>query len=110
MEKLQVKSKVLGEQVVMTRAVADHVESNKEFSDFVLSCLMRFANCDWGDSQSDSVELNNIAVKAWEENDEDNMQRVIAVYKTDILDEESAIWIITEWDRCYSTVLFPSDY
>lgn len=36
-------------QLVATRAVADLQESNKEFDEFLRTCLGRYLNNDWGD-------------------------------------------------------------
>lgn len=37
----------------------------------------------------------------------ENNDRILAVYK---YNDTTTIWIITEWDRSVTTVLFPSEY
>lgn len=91
--------------VVSTRAVWDLMEENEAFRWFVSGCLSRYILYDWGDTCPEDWESNNLAVK--------NGERVIAVYN--IPDEiedtfENQLWIITEWDRSTTTLLFPSDY
>jgi len=96
---------MLGKQTVMTRAVSDAIAESLEFAQFVVDSVNRFANEDFGDTNPEDNELNLSAVKAWKENDQDKMDRVLAVYKG-----LETIWIITEWDRSVTTIMFPSDY
>lgn len=91
--------------VVLTRAVWDLMEENSDFRDFLQRCLSRYILYDWGDTCEEDWKQNNYAAL--------NGERVIAVYH--IPDEientfEDSLWIITEWDRSGTTLLFPSDY
>ena len=92
-------------QVVVTRAVWDAMEVDEAFRTFVSGCLSRYILYDWGDTCKEDWDANNYAVK--------NGERVLAVYNIP-LDIESGLeehlWIITEWDRSATTLLFPSDY
>ena len=92
-------------QVVSTTAVWELIDTNDEFRKFVSGCLSRYILYDWGDTCPEDWNANNEAVK--------NGERVLAVYN--IPDEiedifEDKLWIITEWDRSATTLLFPSDY
>lgn len=92
-------------QVVATRAVWELMDENKAFNRFVSGSLSRYILYDWGDTCEEDWRSNDDAVK--------NGERVLAVY--DIPDEieeiyETHLWIITEWDRSVTTLLFPSDY
>lgn len=92
-------------EVVATRAVWEAMETNAEFKTFVSGCLSRYILYDWGDTCEEDWETNNDAVR--------NGERVIAVYNIpDAIEElfEDTLWIITEWDRSTTTLLFPSDY
>jgi len=92
-------------RVVATKALWEMMESNGEFKTFVSGCLSRYILYDWGDTCPEDWESNNYAVK--------NGERVLAVYNIpDEIEEtfEDRIWIITEWDRSVTTLLFPSDY
>ena len=92
-------------QVVATRAVWELMTENEAFHTFVSGCLSRYILYDLGDTCKEDWESNNLAVK--------NGERVLAVYNIP-LDIESGLeehlWIITEWDRSATTLLFPSDY
>lgn len=102
-------------QLVATRAVDDLKESNKEFNEFLKNCLGRYLNNDWGDLEEDDKQMNDEAVKSGED-------RILASYKfpdnaswaDDALNmyggKENRIWIITEWDRSVTTILFPGEY
>ena len=51
----------------------------------------------------------DVCKEDWESNDEalKNGQRLLSEYK---LPDGKRIWIITEWDRSATTLLFPEDY
>lgn len=89
---------ILG-QVVVTRAIADTIAENSNFSNEIEKCLKRYVACDWGEMDEQDKLLNDDAVK----NGDD---RIFAAYQTSI----GKIYIITECDRSATTVLFPSDY
>ena len=74
-------------QLVCTNRINDKIEQDNEFKTFVEESLARYTSSDWGDTCGD---------------------RLLAVYtqkNTDV-----TIWIITEWDRSVTTILFPNEY
>ena len=85
-------------QMVMTRGIADAMAS-ETFTKQVTEAIKKYANCDWGITCEEDAAMNTEAVKTGED-------RVLAVYETC----KGNIWIITEWDRSYTTILFPSEY
>ena len=85
-------------QIVMTRGIADEMES-ETFAKQVTEALKKYANGNWGITCEEDAEMNDDAVKNGDE-------RILAVYETC----KGNIWIITEWDRSVTTVLFPSEY
>ena len=86
-------------QVVATAAVNSRMLEDDDFRREVRESLDRYCNMDWGKIGEDDAQMNNESVV-----NGDN--RIMAAYKT----EAGDIWIITEWDRSATTVLFPSDY
>ena len=82
--------------VVATTALYNHCKTNK-FP--LLPYLVRHANCDWGDVCKSDWESNDKAIKEG--------LRILSEYK---LPDGLKIWIITEWDRSATTLLFPEDY
>lgn len=88
-------------QIVLTRAVYDLIDDDREFCRFVLDSFKRYLTCDWGDISGSDKAACDAAVK----NGED---RIFAAYKDPKSNQR--IWIITEWDRSATTILFPSDY
>lgn len=86
-------------RVVVTRGIDERMKDRK-FQVFVQTCLGRYMNCDWGDTTENDKRSNNQALK--------NDERILAVYIYRPTNE--AIWIITEWDRSVTTVLFPEEY
>lgn len=92
-------------RVVATRNVWEYMTENEQFGTFVSGCLSRYILYDWGDTCEEDWQANNRAVRDGE--------RVLAVYNIPDGIEcgfEEALWIITEWDRSATTLLFPSDY
>ena len=87
-------------QLVVTRAVADRMQTDEKFTRFVQLSLGRYINCDWGSMADEDKAMNDAAVKSGED-------RIHAAYVNKTGDK---IWVITEWDRSVTTVLFPSDY
>lgn len=87
-------------RLVATIAVDALMRSNQRFKDFVMVSLYRYINCDWGDTCDADKATNNEALIVGD--------RILAVYKNERLGK--TIWIITEWDRSVTTILFPEDY
>lgn len=86
-------------QVVMTRGIAEAVRKNNDFSLFVTESMMRYCKKDWGDLPYEDKRINDSAVK-------NNDDRIVARYNNEYGD----IYIITEWDRSYTTILFTNEY
>jgi hypothetical protein len=84
-------------RMVQTRGVAHKARENREFGREIKDALRKYVRGDWGISKD--KRMNDQAVK----NGDD---RIMGVYPTD----EGDIWIITEWDRSVTTILFPSEY
>lgn len=80
-------------QVVVTRNCMKNVHVPD-----IHTCLERHQNGDWGDT-SDG-EMNDEAL------DPKNPDRIMSVYNF----PDYVIWVITEWTRKSTTVLFPEDY
>ena len=89
-------------QLVATAGVAEAMRENPDFDAFVQASLQRYLECDWGDLDDFDKAQNDSAVA----NGDD---RILAAYKKP--DGKAwKIWIITEWDRSYTTILFPDEY
>ncbi|KAF0221150.1 MAG: hypothetical protein FD174_648 [Geobacteraceae bacterium] len=86
-------------QLVVTRGVNGLIASNEEFAKHVMLSIRRHVAGDWGDVCDEDRVANELALREGE--------RLLSVYKKEGL---PAIWIITEWDRSITTVLFPDEY
>lgn len=94
-------------KVTTTRAVAidmgldgrEREDSHIIFAQFVIECARRHREGDWGDVSDADAERN---VQALVDGD-----RVLSAYKSE---EYEKIWIITEADRSYTTIMFASEY
>lgn len=85
-------------QLVVTRRVNDLIADNNEFSKRVFISIKRHLSGDWGDLSDEDKAVNELALQ--------QEGRLFSVYK----DGMPTIWIITEWDRSVTTVLFPDEY
>ena len=81
-----------------TRSIDELMQENKYFRDELNQALGKFINNDWGITCDEDVLLNNLAVETGE--------RIVAVYNTC----KGKIWIISEYERTATTILFPSEY
>ena len=86
-------------KVVATAGVHNMKEENMEFAKFVSESFMRYMTGDWGDTCEEGARQNDESIE--------NGERILAVYK---FNDEITIWIITEWDRSATTILFPDEY
>lgn len=66
-----------------------------------LELLIRHQSGDWGKVCVEDWATNDDAVKYGD--------RIISSYSVNS-DEEPVVWIITEWDRSATTLLFPHEY
>ena len=94
-------------QVVATNGIHQQMYNprNEKFINFVDGCLFnRYVNGDWGDMCEEDKAMNDSAII--------NGDRILASYnipeELGLYDEK--IWIITEWDRSVTTILFPDEY
>lgn len=89
-------------QVVLTRGINDAIAENTTesmlFTKQVVRACRRYRAGDWGDLCEEDKAANDFAV--------DNELRILAAYETC----KGKIWIITEWDRSVTTILFPHEY
>lgn len=86
-------------RLVTTAGVHAAIEENPEFRAFVSKSFERYYMCDWGDTCEEDAKQNDESVE--------NGERILAVYK---FNDRMTIWIITEWDRSTTTILFPEEY
>ncbi len=84
--------------VYMTRGISDRIAEDEPFAEWAWACLLRHASCDWGDLDPEDTKANDDALV--------NGDRLFSAYKKN----SDKIWIITEWDRSATTILFPDEY
>lgn len=92
-------------QTVMTSGVMAHINRKdeieaEEYEGEIMRCLLRHMDNDWGDLPEGDWLMNDEAVRSGDD-------RIFSAYH--LLDGEK-LYIITEWDRSVTTILFPSEY
>lgn len=84
-------------EILFTQGVYSLMEESKVFQEFVFSSLDRHKSGDWGNCCTHDRKLNDKALIVG--------SRLFSIYL-----EEKKIYIITEWDRSVTTILFPEEY
>lgn len=90
--------------VVITRTINDSIEKDKSFGNEIFKAWRRYLANDWGDMCEDDKRINDKALQLEEELNVG--ERVLAAYNT----TKGKIYIITEWDRSATTILFANEY
>ena len=82
-----------------------HMQENIDFFNFCSLCLSKHLKGEWGDLEPEDLESNNEALLS--------NKRLLSCYlipeNLNILNHKK-LWIITEWDRNSTTLLFPVEY
>ena len=84
---------------VITCGVHTHMGDNAPFVTHVHECIARHFSGDWGDMDAEDKATNDAGLEGG--------GRLMSAYKAE---GHPKIWIITEWDRSVTTVLFPDEY
>ena len=80
------------------------IKNNSKFEHDVLSCLIRHKFSDWGEISESDKFRNDLSVQS-----ELNGLQTTRIFSEYHLNDEK-IWIITESDRSFTTVLLPEEY
>jgi len=86
----------------VTAGVGGKMMYDEPFRHFCEESYQRYLRCDWGDLCAEDKAQNDSAVA----NGDD---RILASY-VHPEHPDWKLWIITEWDRSATTLLFPSEY
>jgi len=91
-------------QVVMTNSISNFINKDIANELFVINCIKKHHQGDWGDCCKEDNDSNDDALI--------NSGRLLSSYKitNPVSTFKQKIWIITEWNRSVTTVLFPSEY
>lgn len=89
-----------------TSAIATWANNEPNKLSFLHTCFQRHCHFDWGDMDDEDKRANDVGLVSGD--------RLFSAYVIpDTMQErfyDGKIWIITEWDRSATTILFPSDY
>lgn len=86
-------------QLLVTSGIRKALDNDIIFCDEVNKAMKRYSMGDWGDLCKEDKQLNDDAIK----NGDD---LIVARYNLNNDD----IYIITEWDRSATTIMFTYDY
>lgn len=89
-------------RLMATRGVANKMADCPDFEQFARRAFARYRRGDWGELTESDKQHNDAAVR----NGDD---RILAAY-TNSEHPDWKLWIITEWDRSATTLLFPDEY
>lgn len=85
-------------KIVWTAGVYERLHEDYDFRHFVTKSIQRYMKGDWGEMDPEDKELNDSSLSGG--------GRIFAAYEN----AAYRIWIITEWDRSVTTILFPEEY
>lgn len=85
-------------RLVMSHGIANEIKNNPIYKEEILDCLTKYLSGDWGSLCDEDKEANELAIE--------NDSRILAKYIT----RSGIIYIITEWDRSYTTIMFTNEY
>ena len=85
-------------QTVTTRGIWNWMISDPRFCREIDEAIQWHASYDWGDLCEEDKQMNDLSLY--------NNGRLLSAYDTN----QGKIWIITEWDRSVTTILFPNEY
>jgi len=85
-------------KLVMTSGVSHWAGYDPARMEAIIGSVKRHESGDWGDVDKEDYQANNQAVE--------DGTRILSAYTL----FGKKIWVITEWDRSVTTVLFPSEY
>ena len=88
-------------RLTATYGISAAMEDDTAFQRFVAASLNRYQSCDWGELSATDRQANDAAVR-------NGSDRIFAAYVSKELQKK--IWIITEADRSYTTVMLPQEY
>jgi hypothetical protein len=94
-----------------TSAIRSSIDQSDAFSKLITQSIARHFSGDWGEAGADSIARNNRALDRGGE-------RILSVYTVpadirqglELKDYAGVIWIITEYDRTKTTILFNYEY
>lgn len=87
-------------KLALTRALNDDVAGNISIAKFVNDSLKKYVRMDWGDCGEEDSKFNNSAIQ-------NGGSRILAKYSHSKFGD---IYIITEYDRSITTMLYTGDY
>ena len=85
---------------IMTKRVSYLIEGNPKLYKEIAKCVAMHKSGNWGDLCEKDKQMNDYAVE--------NGERILSSYI--IGENKIIIWIITEADRSYTTILLPEEY
>lgn len=86
-------------EIVITRKLSDATSDSPKLDKEISEAFKKFINCEWGNISSLEKQLNDAAVI-------EKDSRILAAYKT----SAGKVYIITDWDRSKTTILFADEY
>ena len=85
-------------KVCMTSGIDNAIQEDKNYYKELITCFEKYITCNWGILNDEDRQANEDALI--------NNERLLAAYLT----SKGKIYIITEWDRSCTTILFANEY
>ena len=85
--------------LTMSPGITDALEEHPELHEEIVNCLRRHQTGDYSEMSADDRRANLNAIESGQE-------RILSAYQT----TAGKIWIITEWDKSLTNIIFPREY
>ena len=82
----------------MTIGIDNAIKQDNNYFKELVKCFEKYLTCDWGDLTEEDIIANERALI--------NGNRILGAYDT----SQGKVYIITEWDRSTTTILFANEY
>ena len=86
-------------KMVVTRGIHWAMQNDTVFERKISEIITRYLNGDWGDLGDEDKQMNEDAIVSGKD-------RILAAYQT----SKGEVFVITEWDRSATTILFTNEY
>lgn len=83
---------------VKTIGIDNAIKEDENYFKELIKCVEKYIQCDWGDLCDEDKQSNEDALKYGE--------RILGAYNT----SKGKVYLITEWDRSVTTLLFANEY
>ncbi len=85
-------------KIYMTSGIDNEIKKDNKYIKELINCISKYLTGNWGDLEDYDKKANENALK--------NNERLLGSYST----SKGKVYLITEWDRSSTTIMFANEY